>query len=50
MAVTELNNLANEIKALQMIYKAGGIENPASLEVINAKKATYFQKLEAYKS
>ena len=49
VTVTELNNLANEIKALQMIYKAGGIENPASLEVINSKKAAYFQKLEAHK-
>ena len=49
VSVTELNNLSNEIKALQAIYKAGGIDDPTSLEVINAKKATYFQQLEIYK-
>jgi hypothetical protein len=45
VTVTELNNLANEIKALQAIYKAGGIDNPALLGQIEKMKTDYFEKV-----
>lgn len=45
VTVTELNNLANEIKALQAIYKAGGIDNSALLGQIEKMKTDYFEKV-----
>jgi hypothetical protein len=49
IGVTELNLLANEIRALQAIQKAGGVENPTLAAQVEGMKASYFQKLEAYK-
>jgi hypothetical protein len=48
ITLVELNNLAIEIKAAQRLHKESGQE--VFIEQAEAMKATYFQKLEAYKA